>query len=63
MVCPQCIWVVREALTALGLHVHRVALGEANVSTPDGAAPDWVAVRVSLKDAGFALLEAPTTNS
>ena len=59
MVCPQCIRVVREDLTALGLHVHRVALGEADVSTPDGAAPDWAAVRASLADAGFALLEAP----
>jgi AraC family transcriptional regulator len=37
MVCPQCIRVVREDLTALGLHVHRVALGEADVATPAGA--------------------------
>ena len=59
MVCPQCIRVVREDLTALGLHVHRVALGEADVSTPDGADPDWPAVRASLTDAGFALLEDP----
>lgn len=59
MVCPQCIRVVREELTALGLHVHRVALGEADVSTPDGAAPDWAAIRGSLQDAGFELLEDP----
>ncbi|AIZ65631.1 hypothetical protein PK28_18510 (plasmid) [Hymenobacter sp. DG25B] len=59
MVCPQCIRVVREELTALGLHVHRVALGEADVSTPDGAAPDWAAIRASLQEAGFELLEDP----
>lgn len=59
MVCPQCIRVVGEELTALGLHVHRVALGEADVSTPEGAAPDLVAVRASLQNAGFELLEDP----
>jgi AraC family transcriptional regulator len=59
MVCPQCIRVVREDLTALGLHVHRVALGEADVATPAGAAPDWVAIRASLHEAGFELLEDP----
>ena len=59
MVCPQCIRVVGEDLTALGLQVHRVALGEADVSTPDGATPDWVAIRSRLQGAGFELLEAP----
>ncbi len=59
MVCPQCIRVVREELTALSLTVHRVALGEADVSTADGAAPDWAAVRASLQEAGFELLEDP----
>jgi AraC family transcriptional regulator len=59
MVCPQCIRVVREDLAALGLHVHRVALGEADVTTDTGAAPDWEAVRSRLQDAGFALLEDP----
>ena len=59
MVCPQCIRVVDEELTALALMVHRVALGEADVATPDGAAPDWAAIRASLADAGFALLEDP----
>ncbi|WP_324679909.1 AraC family transcriptional regulator [Hymenobacter sp. GOD-10R] len=59
MVCPQCIRVVREELTALGLTVHRVALGEADVSTADGAAPDWAAIRASLQEAGFELLEDP----
>lgn len=59
MVCPQCIRVVDEDLAALGLQVHRVALGEADVSTPDGAAPDWAAIRSRLQDAGFELLEDP----
>ena len=59
MVCPQCIRVVGEDLAALGLQVHRVALGEADVSTPDGAAPDWAAIRSRLRAAGFELLEDP----
>jgi hypothetical protein len=59
MVYPQCIRVVREDLAALGLQVHHVALGEANVTTPDGAEPDGDAVRTSVQDAGFALLEDP----
>jgi AraC family transcriptional regulator len=59
MVCPQCIRVVGEDLAGLGLQVHRVALGEADVSTPDGAAPDWEGVRARLASAGFALLEDP----
>ncbi|OGX86475.1 hypothetical protein BEN47_13085 [Hymenobacter lapidarius] len=59
MVCPQCIRVVGEDLAAQGLHVHRVALGEADVSTPDGAAPDWAAIRSRLQAAGFELLEDP----
>ncbi|MET4075927.1 AraC family transcriptional regulator [Hymenobacter sp. UYCo722] len=59
MVCPQCIRVVGEDLAALGLQVHRVALGEADVSTPDGAVPDWAAIRASLQKAGFELLEDP----
>ena len=59
MVCPQCIRVVGEDMAALGLRVHRVALGEADVSTPDGTAPDWPAIRASLREAGFELLEDP----
>ena len=59
MDCPQCIRVVGEDLAALGLQVHRVALGEADVSTPDGAAPDYAAIRASLHEAGFELLEDP----
>ncbi len=59
MVCPQCIRVVGEDLAALGLQVHRVALGEADVSTSDGTPPDWAAIRSRLHDAGFELLEDP----
>jgi len=59
MVCPQCIRVVGEDLAALGLGVHRVALGEADVSTPAGTTPNWEAIRVSLREAGFELLEDP----
>ena len=59
MVCPQCIRVVGEDLAALGLQVHRVALGEADVSVPDGKAPDWAAIRSRLQAAGFELLEDP----
>ena len=59
MVCPQCIRVVGEELAALGLRVARVALGEADVFTPDGAAPDLPAIRAGLAAAGFALLEDP----
>lgn len=57
MVCPQCVRVVKEDLTALGLQVHRVVLGEADVTAPDGQEPDLNAVRTSLQEAGFALLE------
>lgn len=59
MVCPQCVRVVKEDLTALGLQVHRVVLGEADVSAPEGQEPDLEAVRARLLDAGFALLEDP----
>lgn len=45
MVCPQCVRVVREDLAALGLTVQRVALGEADVRTADGAEPHWPAIR------------------
>ena len=59
MVCPQCVRVVKEDLTALGLQVHRVVLGEADVTAPDGQEPNLDAVRTSLQEAGFALLEEP----
>ncbi|WP_375436148.1 helix-turn-helix domain-containing protein [uncultured Hymenobacter sp.] len=60
MVCPQCIRVVWDGLLALGLQVHRVALGEAEVSAVgEGTEPDWPAIRTTLEQAGFALLEDP----
>ncbi len=59
MVCPQCIRVVTEDLTALGLRVQHVVLGAADVTTADGQAPDLAAVRARLEEAGFALLEDP----
>lgn len=59
MVCPQCIRVVGEDLRALGLRVHRVVLGEADVSVPNGAEPDWGAIRASLAATGFSLLADP----
>lgn len=46
-------------MTALGPHVHRVALSEADLSASNGVAPDLVAVRASLRNAGFELSEDP----
>ena len=59
MVCPQCIRVVREDLAALGLRVGHVALGEADVTTPTGVAPDYGAIRAALAAEGFELLDDP----
>lgn len=59
MVCPQCIRVVNEDLAALGLHIERVTLGEADVTTPTGGPPDYPAIRAALTAAGFELLEDP----
>ena len=59
MGCPQCIRVVREDLTALGLRVAQVALGVADVAMPSVAEPDYAAVRTVLQAAGFELLEDP----
>lgn len=59
MVCPQCIRVVREDLTALGLCVTQVALGIADVTTPSGTEPNYVAIQTALQAAGFELLDDP----
>ncbi|UOG72894.1 helix-turn-helix domain-containing protein [Hymenobacter tibetensis] len=59
MVCPQCVRVVGEELATLGLQVHRVALGEADVSSPNGAPPDLESIAGSLQKQGFALLVDP----
>lgn len=56
MVCDRCIRVVRDELTALGLDVRRVELGEAEVA--DGRKPvDLDRVRSMLQDNGFELIE------
>lgn len=57
MVCPQCIRVVREDLSALGLQVGRVELGYAEIAVPADTTPDWPVVRTTLQAAGFELLE------
>ena len=41
---------VGKELAALGLGVHRVALGEADVAAPDGAALAWANIRACLRD-------------
>lgn len=53
---PQYIWMVGKDMASLGLHVHRVAREQADVSTLDGTAPNWAAIRLSLQEAGFELL-------
>ena len=59
MVCPQCVRVVRRKLEEVGLCVQFVALGAADVLTPpDGELP-LAAVRASLEDVGFELVEDP----
>ena len=56
MVCDRCIRVVREELSALGLDVRRVELGEAEVS--EGRMPvDVNRIRTMLQANGFELIE------
>lgn len=56
MVCDRCIRVVRDELTALGLDVRRVDLGEAEVA--DGRQPvDLDRIRLTLEGSGFELIE------
>jgi len=59
MVCPRCISAVEEKLAALGLHVRRIALGEADVEALHGTEPDWLAIRTGLQQAGFDLVVDP----
>ncbi|TAE32398.1 MAG: AraC family transcriptional regulator [Candidatus Kapaibacterium sp.] len=54
MVCSRCIHVVQEELTALGLHVERVGLGEAILKETD---VNTAAIRERLHANGFELLE------
>ncbi len=56
MVCPRCIKVVREDLTALGLDVRSVMLGEVVVSGPVSDAA-LAKVKHVLTADGFELLE------
>lgn len=59
MVCPQCVRVVRRKLEEVGLSVQFAALGAADVLTPpDGELP-LAAVRASLEDVGFEVVEDP----
>lgn len=56
MVCDRCIRVVRDELTALGLDVRRVELGEAEVAA--GRKPvDLDRIRTMLQENGFELIE------
>jgi AraC family transcriptional regulator len=59
MVCPRCISAVEAKLSALGLQVHRIVLGEVEVSVPGGAEPDWTLLKVVLQNAGFDLVDDP----
>ncbi len=54
MVCPRCIKVVRDELTALGLHVVTVALGQAVVAETGEA--QEAAIEAALRHNGFELL-------
>ncbi|MCU0453520.1 MAG: helix-turn-helix transcriptional regulator [Bacteroidetes bacterium] len=56
MVCDRCIRVVREELSALGLDVRRVDLGEAEVA--EGRRPvNLDSIRNMLQQNGFELIE------
>jgi AraC family transcriptional regulator len=56
MVCPRCVRVVREELTALGLDVRSVALGEVMLG---GAKEDLPLgrIRAVLEENGFGIVE------
>jgi AraC-like DNA-binding protein len=56
MVCDRCIRVVRDELTAFGLDVRRVELGEAEVAA--GRQPvNLERIRAMLEENGFELIE------
>ncbi|GAA3992095.1 AraC family transcriptional regulator [Hymenobacter antarcticus] len=57
MVCPQCIRVVTEDLTALGLRLGRVELGRVEIKMTGKELPDLGPIRTTLRAAGFELLE------
>lgn len=56
MVCPRCVRVVREDLEKMGLEVHHVELGEAEVETFVEEFP-FEAVKTVLEASGFELLD------
>lgn len=56
MVCPRCVRVVREDLEKMGLTVHNVELGEAEVETPEKALP-YAGIAKTLDSSGFELLD------
>lgn len=56
MVCARCIKVVREELEKLGLTVHSVELGEANVSTNNNEF-DMPQIKAALENNGFEILD------
>lgn len=59
MVCPRCVLLVGEELRRLGLQVESVALGVADVQTPDGQPPAPAPIRAAFAPLGFELLLDP----
>ncbi|TDN36913.1 AraC family transcriptional regulator [Hymenobacter sp. UV11] len=57
MVCPQCVRVVRRKLEEVGLSVQFVALGAADVLPPPNSELPFAAVRASLEEVGFEVVE------
>jgi AraC-like DNA-binding protein len=56
MVCPRCITAVRQILTELGLTVHDVSLGRAEVAG-DAATAEPAKIDAALRAHGFELLQ------
>lgn len=56
MVCPRCVRVVREDLEKLGIEVHDVEIGKAEISYDPDAIAD-IQIQDTLEKAGFELLE------
>lgn len=59
MVCPRCISAVEGKLAAMGLRIHRIALGEVDVAVPVGSEPDWTTIRAAMQQGGFDLVDDP----
>ena len=56
MVCPRCVRVVREELTALGLDVRSVVLGAVTLGGAGGRLP-MDRIKAVLEASGFEILE------